>query len=146
MTINTFHGNYRFLSNFVPCQVFLESQEYPSVENAYQAAKTTNRVLRVPFETCTSAQAKKLGSQLDVREDWPSIKLAVMEALLNQKFLEGSDYRKLLDETKGHDLIEGNWWHDNFWGECSCGKKPSCKGGLNHLGKLLMKIRDGVDR
>jgi hypothetical protein len=36
--------------------------------------------------------------------------------------------------TKGHDLAEGNWWGDTFWG--------TCKGtGHNHLGKILMDIR-----
>jgi predicted NAD-dependent protein-ADP-ribosyltransferase YbiA (DUF1768 family) len=40
-------------------------------------------------------------------------------------------------------LIEGNWWHDNFWGDCRCGKKPECRAmGENMLGKTHMKIRE----
>ena len=38
--IDSFQGEYRFLSNFWPCVVEYEGTEYPSVENAYQAAKT----------------------------------------------------------------------------------------------------------
>jgi predicted NAD-dependent protein-ADP-ribosyltransferase YbiA (DUF1768 family) len=43
-------------------------------------------------------------------------------------------------------MIEGNWWHDNFWGDCYCnnksGKHPEClKPGLNKLGLLLMNLR-----
>jgi len=142
-TINAFKGSYRFLSNFVPCSVYLEGVAYPSVEHAYQAAKATDPALRVPFESGTAPEAKKRGSKLNIRPDWENIKLAVMESLLNQKFLQGTSYRAMLDATKGSELIEGNWWHDNFWGECYCGEKEACKnGGKNHLGKLLMKIRD----
>ena len=37
-------------------------------------------------------------------------------------------------------LIEGNYWHDNYWGNCLC---PKCKEieGQNQLGKILMKVR-----
>jgi len=37
-------------------------------------------------------------------------------------------------------LLEGNRWHDNFWGNCDC---PNCrdKPGLNYLGKILMRVR-----
>ena len=33
------------------------------------------------------------------------------------------------------ELIEGNWWGDTYWGVCN-------GVGENHLGKLLMKIRE----
>jgi predicted NAD-dependent protein-ADP-ribosyltransferase YbiA (DUF1768 family) len=66
-----------------------------------------------------------------------------MEVLLREKFSRGTRYRDLLDQTKGEEIIEGNAWHDNFWGNCSCKKRPECgKEGKNHLGMLLMKIRD----
>lgn len=69
-----------------------------------------------------------------------------MECLLREKFSRGTRYRDLLDQTKGEQIIEGNIWHDNFWGNCSCNKRPECvKEGKNHLGMLLMKIRDEKD-
>jgi hypothetical protein len=37
-------------------------------------------------------------------------------------------------------LIEGNWWHDNFYGSCTCNK--CVNKGENNLGKILMKIRE----
>ena len=42
--------------------------------------------------------------------------------------------------TSNATLVEGNWWHDNFWGDCYC---PKCKGipGANTLGRLLMELR-----
>jgi predicted NAD-dependent protein-ADP-ribosyltransferase YbiA (DUF1768 family) len=70
-----------------------------------------------------------------MRPDWESVKLQVMEDLLVQKFAD-EHLEKQLQETGDADLIEGNYWGDDFWG---VDKK---KGGKNHLGKLLMKIRD----
>jgi predicted NAD-dependent protein-ADP-ribosyltransferase YbiA (DUF1768 family) len=45
----------------------------------------------------------------------------------------------MLLSTGDMELTEGNWWHDNFYGSCSCVK---CGGkGQNNLGKILMDVR-----
>jgi ribA/ribD-fused uncharacterized protein len=143
MAIKSFTGEYRFLSNFYPCVVQLDGIDYPSTEHAYQAAKTLDFDQRIPFRTGTAAEAKKRGSHLKLREDWEEVKLEIMESLLQQKFCQGSDLQNRLNQTRGTKLEEGNWWHDNFWGSCDCNKRDECKrGGKNHLGKILMKIRD----
>ena len=41
--IDKFSGKYAFLSNFFPAEVVLEGEKYPTVEHAFQAAKTTNK-------------------------------------------------------------------------------------------------------
>ena len=140
MAINSFTGSYRFLSNFWPAEVWLEGVSYPSVENAYQAAKTTSLALREPFRAYSAAEAKKHSHRLVVRPDWEQIKLGVMQALLEQKFLKGSELRTKLEETRGKLLVEGNWWHDNVYGSCICWKCGDK--GRNELGKMLMRIRD----
>ena len=138
-TINSFTGDFRFLSNFYPCKVILDDVEYQSVEHAYQAAKTLDTNERKPFHKSplpTAGESKKMGRQLTMRSDWEGVKLSVMENLLVQKFAD-SDLKAQLAETGEKVLIEGNTWGDDFWGI------DSRKGGQNHLGKLLMKIRDG---
>ena len=40
MAIEKFEGDYRFLSNFHPCEIIRDGDKYASVEHAYQAAKT----------------------------------------------------------------------------------------------------------
>ena len=42
-------------------------------------------------------------------------------------------------------LIEGNYWHDNFWGICDCGKNET---GVIHnaLGVILYSIREEFKR
>ena len=61
-----------------------------------------------------------------------------MEWGIREKFKDQKLAEDLLS-TGDLELIECNNWHDNFWGSCSC---PKCNdSGLNHLGKILMKIR-----
>lgn len=139
--ISSFTGDYRFLSNFYPAQVELDGVMYPSTEHAYQAAKTLDIEERKVFHQHplpTAAESKKLGRKLTLRSDWEGVKLQVMEKLLVQKFAHADLKEKLL-ETGDCLLVEGNNWSDVFWGV------DRRKGGQNHLGKLLMKIRDKRD-
>lgn len=140
MDILEFSGPYRFLSNFYPAGVFLYSGGYPpllmpTVEHAYQAAKTDLQPLREMFQNLkTPGQAKRVGQGLELRPDWDEVKLEVMRGLLQQKF-HYVELRRQLIETHPFHLQEGNWWGDTFWGVCK-GK------GHNHLGRLLMEIRE----
>lgn len=45
--ISEFQGQYRFLSNFWPAVVQLDGIYYPTVEHAYQAAKTLQPIWRL---------------------------------------------------------------------------------------------------
>jgi len=56
-----FSGDYRWLSNFYPVDIEFESEHYPSVEHAYQAAKTLDLKQRKQFQdpTVLAAEAKK---------------------------------------------------------------------------------------
>ena len=83
----------------------------------------------------TAAEAKQTGRTLSLRPDWETIKLGVMEQLLRQKFTTHAALQDQLKSTRPHSLVEDNTWGDTFWGVC--------KGqGANHLGRLLMSIRD----
>lgn len=66
-----------------------------------------------------------------------------MQALLEQKFSQ-EPLRSQLLATGGKELIEGNVWHDNFWGVCQCADcKKLVKGRWgNKLGEMLMRIRN----
>jgi ribA/ribD-fused uncharacterized protein len=141
--IKQFQGELRWLSNFVDVQVSLEGVMYPSVENAYVAAKMVDKRLRSVFTKISSAEAKRLGRNLPLRSDWDSVKLEVMRNLLKQKF-SYKWFAEKLSATGNQEIVEGNTWHDNFWGSCSC---EDCGNmGLNNLGKLLMEIREEMQR
>ena len=137
-TIDTFEGEYRFLSNFHPAKVYLDGVEYRSTEHAYQAAKSLDQDERLRIKNAKSpADAKKLGRKVKLRKDWENIKLDVMLDLLRQKF-EIPELRQLLIDTGDDELIEGNTWGDEFFGVC--------RGvGKNHLGRLLMQVRKEIN-
>lgn len=133
--ITSFSGPFRFLSNFHPSEVTLDGDRYPSVEHAYQAAKSFGSAHRALIRNgCNSAQAKRLGRTVVLRSDWEEVKVGVMLDLLRQKFAPGTALGQQLDATGDRELVEGNWWGDTFWGVC--------RGvGQNQLGKLLMQVR-----
>jgi len=138
--IKHFKDEYRFLSNFAPVRVEFEGATYASVEHAYVAAKTLNPVLRHEVKGIpTAAQAKQFGKSLSLRPDWENVRLSIMEKLVRQKF-SNTEYGEQLFATGSVPIVEGNFWHDNFWGSCvctNCGDK-----GKNNLGKILMKVRE----
>ena len=133
--INGFKGPYRYLSNFWPARVTLDGVEYPSTEHAYQAAKTVDKVTRERIRQCEKpGAAKRMGGSANLRSDWEQVKLGVMEDLLRQKFAH-KELGDLLLGTGHMELVEFNTWSDTWWGV------DAQKGGLNHLGRLLMQVR-----
>ena len=136
--IDSFSGEYKFLSNFYPSPIIWEGKHYPTVEHAYQAMKCLDPQVQERVRNAnTPNEAKRMGKVINrngtLRSDWSEINMKLMENLLWQKF-ENPVLRKMLDATKPRELIEGNVWKDSFWGVYN-GK------GENHLGKLLMLIR-----
>ena len=142
--ISSFTGEHRFLSNFWPCLVRMERTAYRSVEHAYQASKTLDVFHRRQiWEASTPGQAKRLGRRVDLRPDWDNLRLDVMVSLLRSKF-QDSGLRGQLGATFPCKLLEGNYWHDNFWGCCTCARclADDTPVGANHLGRLLMQVRE----
>lgn len=134
--IDSFRGEYRFLSNFWMVDIVNPEDGllYPSVEHAYVASKTLDKRLREQIRNIAKpGDVKKIGRMLELRPDWEYIKYRVMHDLLIEKFKNPELKQKLLD-TGSAILIEGNTWGDTYWGVCD-GK------GENNLGKLLMLVR-----
>lgn len=144
--IKFFKDDHRFLSNFFPAPVEFEDVVYPSTENAYQAAKTLDGILRSNLLHMTAGQAKRFAEKnITKREDWRDINLQLMYELNLQKFSKYDNLKQLLLATGDEVLEEGNYWHDNFWGNCYCPKCVDIK-GENHLGKILMKVREELKK
>jgi ribA/ribD-fused uncharacterized protein len=144
--IDDFRGDYYFLSNFAPAQVALDGMQFPTVEHAYQAAKTLDPQERQRIlEASTPDLARKMGRKLTQRPDWPEVKVKVMQDLVSQKFNGHPDLVKLLLATGDAELVEENTWHDNFWGDCRC-SKCAAVAGQNRLGLILMEVRQRLGR
>lgn len=136
--IDSFAGEYRFLSNFYPSTIFFDGFRYPTVEHAFQAAKTADNAAKQKIATTQSAlRAKSLGRQVRLRKDWEAVKVGVMRQCVALKFESHPDLAEMLLDTGNAKLIEGNSWNDTYWGVCG-GR------GKNHLGKILMQVRNQV--
>ncbi len=133
--IDSFRGDFGFLSNFHEATIYVDGERYRSVEHAYQAYKTVDPWSRkLVREAKTPGQAKKLGQSVTLRSDWNDVKVNLMRQFVKKKF-ENPFLRPLLIATGNAQLIEGNTWNDTFWGVC--------RGvGENWLGKILMEVRD----
>ena len=133
--IDAFTGRYRWLSNFWPSDVPYDGQIYPSAEHAYQAAKTTDPLVRAIIqEAYGPGHAKALGKVTVLREGWHDMRLDVMAQIIASKFVRGTWLADRLVATGSQQLVEGNRWGDRFWG-------VSGASGENQLGRILMAQR-----
>lgn len=130
-----------WFSNFIPFEIPFEYKGivYTTPENFYQAMKSKDIEYRLKISKVSPKQAKHLGYKVKLREDWESIKLNVMMVALKYKFSPGTSwYNKL--KNCNEDIVEWNFWHDNFWGHCVC---ENCKEKVhhNHLGKMILFLK-----
>lgn len=138
--IEEFDGEYAFLSNFYHAPVHYDGIDYPTNEHFFQAMKTLDiNLKKIIANAETPGKAKRLGRNVSLRPDWEEVKEHFMELGLRLKFKNPTLRQKLL-ATGQKDLIEGNYWHDNEWGNCTCERCKNQK-GKNKLGVCLMKVR-----
>ena len=143
--INQFQGEYQWLSNFhyslFKCDFKLlplpRKYVFPTVEHYYQATKATTignfeRVL----EAETPGKAKRLGQRIIMIPNWEQWKERVMLEGVWAKFSQSPTLQQKLLATAGHDLMEGNYWNDKYWGVCL-----KTNQGQNKLGQILMHVR-----
>lgn len=138
--IEGFRNDFRFLSNFWPSPLVVDGIVFATVEHAYQAAKVTDRAERERIAARASpGWAKREGRKLPLRKDWDSLRVQVMEELILLKFQTHADLREKLLAMGNCYLEETNNWGDRFWG-------VSKGAGENHLGRILMRVREQLKK
>jgi hypothetical protein len=149
--IDTFRGDYDFCSNFYEQlhPIYSGNLMFRTNEHYYHAHKTLNMGDRLWIASLEKPwQAKKAGSpagyqdrKIELRPDWKVVDKKIMFSGLYLKFIANHDLALRLMNTHPKKLVEGNTWHDNYWGDCQC---KDCQNivGLNNLGILLMQLRD----
>jgi len=68
-----------------------------------------------------------------------------MLEIIRQKFFNYQALYDSLISTNDVYLIEGNFWHDNYWGICikkDCDKCKDVTLAKNMLGNILMIVRE----
>ncbi len=135
--ISEFKHSFYFLSNFYPVPFYYKGVQFLNAEAAFQAQKDPKR--QKEFSCLGPSEAKRLGRRVELREDWELVKESEMFDIVQAKFQQNPELAKKLLETGNAVLIEGNQWHDNIWGSCTCDR---CKNqGSNKLGRILMAVR-----
>ena len=138
--IDEFQDEYRFLSNFYVSPFMFGNIKIETTEHLYQSLKTDDKTEKYNIlKAETPGKAKRMGSKVILRDNWDKNKYEIMLICLKIKFFN-KKLMKMLINTGDSALIEGNYWHDNYWGNCKCKKCVNIT-GKNTLGLLLMHIR-----
>jgi len=126
------------LSNLYPVpNLQIGGQRWPSVEHYVQAQKFEDPAMRERIRTETNGnRALELGRSRDypLRADWSRVKLRVTLHALVLKFQSSDTLGGVLKATAPRRLVAIG---DDYWG-VSAGR------GTNFLGRLLMKVREGL--
>ena len=133
-----FDGEFHWLSNFINTEGCI------TTEHIYQSEKAKHQADRFAILMATTpGRAKRMGRKVELRDDWDDeMAITVMWDLLWVKFNQPEFKEKLL-ATGDREIVEGNIWHDNRFGNCTCN---DCKNipGQNALGKMIMEIRSMI--
>ena len=134
-----------WFSNFIYYNIPLtyKNISYTSPEHFYQAMKTTDPVIRQSIANSnTGGKAKRLGRKISIRSDWDDITIQVMTVAIAHRKHDNSWIDKLI--STNDEIVEWNYWHDNYWGNCICDKCLDIK-GLNNLGRIIMNLRTEIN-
>lgn len=136
--ITSFRGENAFLSNMFDVPISYKGYTFINAESAFQSQKQPD--IADQFVGLSGPEAKRKGCKVHIRPDWDSAKDEIMLEVLRAKFLN-KDMRSRLLNTGDAYIVEGNGYHDNYWGYCTC-SNCALKDKHNKLGIMLMKIRD----
>lgn len=132
---------WAWMSNMSEHPVQYQGVMYKTAEHAYMCQKTTDSAEHEMIrDAATPEIAKRLGRTVTLRSDWEEVKVQTMAEIVAAKIETCLYLKDKLFETGNCDLIELTWWHDEFWGVCSCDKHKF--GGRNVLGNIWMKLRE----
>lgn len=142
--ISSFRDKYMGFSNFSDHPVTYRGIVYSSSETAFQAQKTLDENERRRIAGMAPGKAKfycgRRGT-VRLREDWEAVKFSLMREIVEEKFQQHPQLKALLLSTGHAYLKEGNNWHDDEWGDCTCPQHKHTP-GKNNLGIIIMDIRE----
>ena len=144
--IDQFSGEFAFLANDYPAPVVYEGVVYSTAEHAYQAAKTENLDQRRSIQAAaTAVEARTRGASVTLRPNWHTVSLRILEEILRDKFMRNPELYARLLETGTARLVNGNDAGDLWYG-CIWNSAMARWIGKNHLGRILMRLRDEFRR
>ncbi len=132
-------GSYYGFTNFYKNYITIDGKVWPTTEHYYQAMKfefpTIQEKIRILPEPRDAFNYARRNST-EVRQDWKSVNLQFMIHAVREKFKQSNILKKLLLDTGNRILVEDAKGNDSFFG---AGADYT---GSNHLGQILMQVRD----
>lgn len=132
---------FGYLSNFARYPIFLDRFIWPTTEHYFQAMKFEDydiqdklRAIPKAIDVAQEGRSRKY----ILRNDWEDVKLSIMKRALYAKFTQHRFLAVELLKTNNKLIVE-HTVNDSFWGDGGNGH------GFNHLGLLLMEIRDEIN-
>lgn len=116
--IDSFTGEYAYLSNSYMAHIRIGHRTYMCVESAFQALRVCDGGMAGMFDGMTGGEARRIGLNMTERSDWDKIKWDVLYKLTLEKFKQNCSLGTKLLST-GDAIIK-----DEF------------------LGDILMRVRD----
>lgn len=135
--INQFKGEYDFLGNRFGCRFVWQELQYSNAEAAFQSSKCVDESERKVYAGCSADKAALKGKDMLPFPGWEDARLDIMESILRAKFEQNPALMKKLTDTGARILINGNNKQETYWGVDLYSWQ-----GENHLGKILMNIRN----
>lgn len=134
---------YIYLSPYTAHTIEIDGVVYPTLEHAYQCARYTDtKIISEILQAKSPVKAWEVSSEykhLQIPEfKNEEHKLKVMEKLMRLKAEQHEEIRKMLIGSGDLEIVKHIVTYppgDGFWDDGENGK------GLNHIGKIWMKIR-----
>lgn len=126
--------------------LLINESRIPTCENLFQALKFPDypelqrQIMSQQSPMGARTLAGRLHHKAGIRPDWQEIQREVMAFCIRAKLIwNWVGFGHQLRETAGKDILENSSKTDSFWGVV-----PAADGyrGLNHLGQLLMGLRN----
>ena len=138
---NRYDPYYEF-TNFYFSPINLDDHTWPTTEHYFQAQKFVGTpyydyIRKVSYPRDAFQVSRDPSAHAWIRGDWHHVKNDVMLKALQAKFTQHADLKRLLLGTEDRELIE-HTHNDSYWGDGGDGS------GANHLGRLLMQVRNEI--
>jgi predicted NAD-dependent protein-ADP-ribosyltransferase YbiA (DUF1768 family) len=121
------------LQNSYPAPITSQGGTYPSVTHAYWALSTSDELARARIaETANPFQAREIAEAAPRRDGWADARVAVMGALMREKYRAHPHLADVLLSTGDAQLVSNEYLWSRFW---------SGSGGRHWLARLLEAVR-----
>lgn len=139
-SIETFAGEYAFLSMKARCAIQIDSKEYQNLTSAWLAQGVPEEN-RQEFTGLNAHQARRLFSQLPHLEGWDEMRIGALRSVCEAKFQQNPALAEKLRATGSRPIVyDTTGSHDNELGRCAC---AGCRNqrSKNLFGRILMDVR-----